>query len=101
MIFLYFFFLNFCKHFYKIFYFLQKSDGEPKANIVGQNLPICSFFRKNKNQIDDWILDSGAIDHITFTKDLLCDIYRPSFSSVCFPNGNKTKIKSVGSTQLT
>ena len=54
----------------------------------------------NNNGSTDWILDSGATDHITCSHSLLkqiqtCDI------DICLPNGYHTKVKLKGTISLT
>lgn len=70
----------------------------------GTSFYTCSYMTSvclvNNHASTDWILDSGATDHITcshssLSKITLCDIY------ICVPNGHHTKVKMKGIIQLT
>lgn len=64
----------------------------------------CSYMTSvclvNNNNTSDWIIDSGATDHITCQSDFLlqpqpCDI------AICLPNGQHTSVHLKGTVQLT
>ncbi|XP_074322836.1 uncharacterized protein LOC141659809 [Apium graveolens] len=63
----------------------------------------CSYMSSiclvNGHTSDDWILDSGATDHITCTKNNLTNI-TPCSVNICLPNGQFALVKHKGTIHL-
>ena len=64
----------------------------------------CSYMTSvcllNFHSTTEWILDSGATDHITYNNDHLENL-TPCFINICLPNGQSTVVHFKGSLKLT
>nr|TKR90121.1 hypothetical protein D5086_0000236460 [Populus alba] len=79
--------------------FFQAEKSIVSANYTGNITPFCSSFTTQNAEALQWIIDSGATNHIAtsvINKDTV-----PMFSQVTLPNGSYAKITSAGSAHVT
>ena len=73
-----------------------ETDEELDTNFAGMTL--CTHAAVNKSE---WILDSGATDHMTYNTEHLSDIkVLHEKSKITLPNGNSSEISSIGTVKL-
>lgn len=70
-----------------------------KANMIGRNIPKEYMTGKNKTQ-NSWLIDSGAIKHVTPHKHWLKTIKNRENAYVTIPNGQSLPIEHVGNVQF-
>lgn len=79
----------------------QVNSESPQSGTVSHS---CSYLTSvclvNCHASRDWILDSGATDHITCCHDILTDLSSCDID-ICLPNGEYTKVKLKGTIVLT
>ncbi|KAL5832076.1 hypothetical protein ACOSQ4_017430 [Xanthoceras sorbifolium] len=76
--------------------FFRNGKNTAHANYTGISTPFCSSFSKQQTDLNHWIIDSGATNHIA----TLIINTSPLFSQVALPNGSYSKIIGIGSIQL-
>lgn len=81
----------------------QVSSGPVSIEPPQSGICTCSYMSSvclvNGHTADDWILDSGATDHITCNMDILTDI-TPCSVNICLPNGQFALVKHKGTIYL-
>lgn len=78
---------------------VQNSEGSSKVNMAG----VCTSTLSGPNMFRNWIIDSGATDHMVHNLSLLVDITAVSNRSliVNLPNGTCVNVSQVGKCYLT
>lgn len=76
--------------------FFRNGNNPARANYTGIPIPFCSSFNTQKTDLNHWIIDSGATNHIATS----IPIQTPLSSQVTLPNGAYSKITGIGLTQL-
>lgn len=80
---------------------IQKSnDGNSQhfantTSILSQTAPVASYSKLC------WIIDSGAMDHVTSSVELLNPKSLPRITTISTPDGGQTHIESTGSLHIT
>lgn len=76
----------------KILAILQQGTAQPLVQLAGIALSSIA------SSTDDWVIDSGANEHMCSSSNSLCSSEPPSHSlSVQMPNGSHADISTVGS----
>ncbi|KAL5766695.1 hypothetical protein ACOSP7_017312 [Xanthoceras sorbifolium] len=76
--------------------FFRNGKNTAHANYTGISTPFCSSFSKQQTDLNHWIIDSGATNHIATS----IINTTPLSSQVALPNGSYSKIIGIGSIQL-
>ena len=65
------------------------------ANVRGKGISqgMCFISKANLN---DWVIDSGATDHMTFSRKDLSNIREPSRNGILNANGVSSQVESTG-----
>jgi hypothetical protein len=79
--------------------FFQAEKSTVSANYTGNTTPFCSSFTTQNSEALQWIIDSGATNHIATS--VIDKAIVPMFSQVTLPNGSYAKITSAGSPHVT
>jgi hypothetical protein len=79
--------------------FFQTKKSTVSTNYIGNSTPFCSSSTTHNSKFIQWIIDSGATNHITTS--VVDKATVPMFSQVTLPNGSHVKITSVGSAHIT
>ncbi|KAG5555708.1 hypothetical protein RHGRI_006375 [Rhododendron griersonianum] len=78
--------------------FFCNGKNPPCANYAGISTPFCSSSTLQNSKYINWIIDSGATNHIASSITSASCV--PISSQVSLPNGSHAKITGVGSTHL-
>jgi hypothetical protein len=87
------------EEFLQIKAFFQAEKSTVSANYTGNTTPFCSSFTTQNSEALQWIIDSGATNHIATS--IIDKATVPMFSQVTLPNGSYAKITSAGSAHVT
>jgi len=79
--------------------FFQNEKSTVSANYTGNSTPFCSSFTTHNSKFIQWIIDSGATNHIATS--VVDKTIVPMFSQVTLPNGSHATITSAGSAHIT
>lgn len=78
--------------------FFRNGKNPPCANYAGISTPICSSSTLQNSKSNNWIIDSGATNHIASSITSVSCV--STSSQVSLPNGSHAQITGVGSTHL-
>ena len=81
----------------------QQTENNSSSSLVGTGFLAGKHFCFLTSFANgDWIIDSGASDHITPNLDILTSVHKLSIPGfITMPNGKHSKIAHIGSVQLT
>ena len=79
--------------------FFQTEKSTVSANYTGNSTPFCSSSTTHNSKFIQWIIDSGATNHIATS--VVDKVIVPMFSQVTLPNGSHAKITNAGSAYIT
>lgn len=78
--------------------FFRNGKNPSCANYAGISTPFCSSSTLQNSTSINWIIDSGATNHIASSISIASCV--PISSQVSLPNGSHAKITGVGSTHI-
>ena len=85
---------------------MANTVGFPNNTVAGMSLNFkhsvfsAQIVNRKDYNIETWIIDTGATDHIVYSVSLLTSITAISHSMVQLPNGESAVVTHVGTIQL-
>lgn len=86
--------------FHQILAFLRDGKIQPQANVTGLSTPFCYSSNLPSHYSNEWIIDTGATDHIVSSPNFLNNLLPSHSTSVRLPNGAKVDIMFIGTTKI-